>query len=119
MKRKYIWQIGLIIIITSIAAFSYNALSASGISLLAEPVIIEAGTDITLDQAYRLYREGDVIFIDSRSTHSFARGHIKNAINIPTRMRMDEIKNTLDMFQENQKFVAYCSGFSCSSRISF
>ena len=30
-------------------------------------------------------------------------------------MRMDEIKNTLSAFPENQMFVAYCSGSSCSS----
>ena len=115
MVKRYLWQVGLILAVTSIIALSYNTFSSSGISLLAEPLIIESGADITLEQAYRLYKSGDVVFIDSRSSTSFKRGHITNAINISTRMRMDEIKNTLSAFPENQMFVAYCSGSSCSS----
>jgi rhodanese-related sulfurtransferase len=115
MGKRHFLELGLILLMTFIIALSYNMLSDSGISLMAEPLSLEPGMELTLEQAYKIFKNGDAIFVDSRSTYAYEKGHIKNAIHISTQSRLEDVKRLLSVYQEDQKLVVYCSGSSCSS----
>ena len=115
MYKRYLLEISAILVVTFVVALTYNTVSSRGISLMAEPLELEPGAELTLEQAYQIYNRGDAVFIDSRSTYAYEKGHIKDAIHISASSRLEKIKNDLSTYAQDQKFVVYCSGSSCSS----
>jgi rhodanese-related sulfurtransferase len=68
---------------------------------------------LALEDAYNLYLNGDVIFIDTRDPVEYKDGHIKGAINLPFDWwddYWDEVRPLLDPEKEN---VSYCDGGDC------
>jgi rhodanese-related sulfurtransferase len=106
----------LILLAVSLAtALAYNAFSGNGIPLVQKPLELHPGSDISLREAYQLFREGQTLFVDSRSSNAFNNGHIQGAIDVSVRDTMDKIKNILSIYPVDKPIVCYCNGSSCSS----
>ena len=73
-----------------------------------EAYIIE---EISVDEAYELYKDEDYIFLDVRSQSEYDSGHIKGAVSIPG----GELSDRLDELPTDTPIVVYCSGSSCNT----
>jgi len=68
---------------------------------------------ITLTEAYNLYRQHKVVFVDARDPFSFEEGHIKGAINMypdEVAFRLAQLKA---MLSAESIVVTYCDGLQC------
>jgi rhodanese-related sulfurtransferase len=110
------------IIIMAVALFIavvFNSLRSSGIPLFgfsSAALIKEQQAkipEITLSEAYNLYRKNKVIFIDARDPLSYADGHITGAINIypdEASLHASSLKIKAD---QGFTFITYCDGPQC------
>jgi rhodanese-related sulfurtransferase len=67
---------------------------------------------INLEQAYKLYGMGGVLFIDARDEEDYASGHIKNSINVPFNA-FDKFVPRLFEVSKTRTIVSYCGGADC------
>lgn len=70
---------------------------------------------ITLEQAYKLFKQG-IVFIDARESEEYAEDHILNAISIPF-YEYDENAFKLDSIKKDKPVVVYCAGTDCDLSI--
>ncbi len=68
--------------------------------------------EITLEQAYRLYRQ-DIPFIDARVEQRYAASHIPEAINIPTAAGFQEKMKAASELDTAKTYVLYCNDDHC------
>jgi rhodanese-related sulfurtransferase len=116
MNLKIIaFQTFIIIIVSVLCGLIYNSISDKRISLNYEPLILESGSYLTIEQTYKLLNEGRSIFIDTRYKNEFEEGHIKNAINLPGMTAREELMNFLKSIPKDQQIVTYCSSPACNS----
>jgi rhodanese-related sulfurtransferase len=114
MKRKAL-QITVIICLSIICGLTYNALSNSRIPLIYEPLNLQSGAILTIEQTARLLTEGQTLFVDTRYKDEFEQGHLKNAINLPANATRDQILSFFEDIPKGQQIVIYCSSPSCNS----
>jgi rhodanese-related sulfurtransferase len=60
---------------------------------------------ITRDEAFRLYKAGQAVFIDVRSFDSFKTGHIKGALSIPG----SQLISRFDEVTPGKMVITYCA----------
>ncbi|MRR36833.1 rhodanese-like domain-containing protein, partial [bacterium] len=68
---------------------------------------------ITLDDAYTMYEQGKIRFIDAREPSDFAAGHLPGAVNIPVEKAEDHLAVFKSPGFSGKDFVIYCSGPEC------
>lgn len=74
-------------------------------------------TYITLAEAEQLFASQDAVFVDSRPSDLFQKGHILGALNIPFGEKKEkEILGQLDLPSE-KSLVVYCDGSECRSSV--
>jgi rhodanese-related sulfurtransferase len=71
---------------------------------------------ITLNQAYKLFKTGEVLFIDARDKWEFGDGHISGAINIPE-YNFDKSNPVLKTIPKDKTIVSYCDGDDCEMSV--
>ena len=71
---------------------------------------------ITLNQAYKLFKTGNVLFIDARDKWEFGDGHIAGAINIPE-YNFDKSNPVLKTIPKDKTIVSYCDGDDCEMSV--
>lgn len=74
----------------------------------------EAVGAIEIDEAWKRYQEGQVLFVDARSTSEYRPAHLPGAVNVPVESAgkgLDELERAVDSGKE---LVVYCSGPECS-----
>jgi rhodanese-related sulfurtransferase len=118
-------EAGRVVLLSVLLALTYNYFSPRGLPLLYEPKQIgwledqSAATDssepllIDINQAERIFREGNAIFIDARHEEEFILGHIEGAVCIP----MDDVEKNpgrLAAIPKNALIVTYCGGEDCA-----
>ncbi len=127
--KNWIVQIAVILLVSTIAAVTLNAVRDNGIAMIGNwpsrtasgegpitPPSAEEGDPlfITLDDAVAKYQAPDVIFIDSRDPADYEYARITRSINIP----FDYLDETWDAYiadslDPNAEYVIYCSGDEC------
>ena len=70
---------------------------------------------ITLDQAFKLFKQG-IVFIDARESEEYAEDHIKNAVSIPF-YEYEDNAFKLNSIKKDQPIVVYCAGTDCDLSI--
>ncbi len=70
-------------------------------------------SEISLEDAVRLYREKGAIFADSRHAADFAAGHIKGAVNLYTADQEAWLAEFLAATDPASVIVTYCDGADC------
>lgn len=113
--KKLSLHVLIIIIISIVCGYIYNSLSDNKIPLIYEPLNLESGSYLTIEQAYQLLTEGQTVFINARHQKDFERGHIKNAINLPRGTVREEIMKFLEPIPKDQQIVTYCDSPACDS----
>jgi rhodanese-related sulfurtransferase len=112
---KLILEGGLILTLSILSGFLFNSLSDEGIPLSTETIDIEPGSDISTEETYRIFLEGQALFLDARYKEEFVEGHIKNALNLPSRASRDEIETFLENMPKDRLIITYCSNPLCNS----
>jgi hypothetical protein len=71
----------------------------------AQPPPSDNAKRITADEAYELYKKGDVVVVDTRSEMPFKESRIKGAILIPA----GEILSKIDELPRDKMIITYCT----------
>ena len=80
----------------------------------AGPIAPAAGyAEISLDEAVRLFQEGDAIFIDARHAADYEAGHIKGARNLSAADQGAWMSDFLSTTDPATVIVTYCDGQEC------
>ncbi len=88
--------------------------------------IAELEADVTLGAMQGVHRlavpvakqafdQGDVVFVDARSTHAYEDGHIPRALHLPSHASADSLRQTLASYPADTRVITYCSGGGCRS----
>jgi rhodanese-related sulfurtransferase len=132
MKKNWILQIIIILVISTVTALTVNSIRTGGIALVGNwpirpstgegPIIppsAEAGDPpfVTLEDAVTLFQSPHIIFIDARDVEDYDYGHISGSINIPYDYLDEYWESVIDTLDRDREYVIYCSGGECESSL--
>ena len=69
---------------------------------------------INLGQAYALFQDGKVLFIDARPADEYAEIHIPKALNLPPKMLKNQAAEKMAGIAKDREIVVYCGQASCN-----
>jgi rhodanese-related sulfurtransferase len=72
---------------------------------------------VSLDQVYRLFQQGQALFIDSRPGEEYAELHIPGAINLPPEGLGESAPIPLAGIAQDRQIVVYCGQVSCDAAL--
>jgi len=114
--RKTLTRILVILGLAAVLGVGRNVLFPGGLTWQTAPREMGAADtlalEITLEQAYRLYRQ-DIPFIDARIEERFTAGHIPEAINIPAAGNFQQKMMAATELDTAQTYVLYCNDEHC------
>ncbi len=70
-------------------------------------------TEIDVEMAKTMWDMGQYLFVDSRSSVQFKRGHIKNSINLPWEEFEKYYPLVKDKLKSKPALIIYCAGEGC------
>jgi rhodanese-related sulfurtransferase len=109
MQHNVLRQIIIIILLVIVTGLLFNYFSGNGLPLIYNAPPSSDTNLISVGQAYLLYQQGQVLFIDTRYPQEFARGHIRQAVNVPARWSMDQIMAFFASISADRSLLVYCS----------
>jgi rhodanese-related sulfurtransferase len=68
---------------------------------------------VKADQVARLLDQPTVILVDARFPEDFDTEHLRNAINIPPILSLDECRGALDGVEQSKRILIYCQSNGC------
>lgn len=68
---------------------------------------------ITPELAYAKMQAKSLVFVDSRHPIEYAKGHIKDAVNVPNEFMVDYLDGFLNDYPPETILVVYCDGKNC------
>jgi rhodanese-related sulfurtransferase len=77
---------------------------------------------LNLAKAYKMYSEGEALFVDARIPQDYEYGHIAGAINLDFETDDDSVFNAhyerlLELADYNRPIVTYCAGTECDASL--
>ncbi len=118
--KKAIWQLPAILTLSVALGLGVNFFRPDGIPLvrhwntdIMEQKAAEGLRVIPLEEAVRLYREQQAVFIDARPQTFYAEGHIKGAVNLPWNRAEELFIDVLTPVPPEETVITYCDGISC------
>ncbi|MEK6569794.1 MAG: rhodanese-like domain-containing protein [Bacteroidota bacterium] len=129
--RRSLLEAGSIVLIGLGLGLAYNTFSSRGIDLVRKerqlvwssdttrtntPENPSRATLINIDEAYKIFREGNAIFVDARHEEEFKEGHIKGAISLPLK-KLEGNPDLVQGISKDKLIVTYCSGVECELSI--
>jgi rhodanese-related sulfurtransferase len=89
------------------------------LQVLETPPSYDATMDtlISLADAYNLFLQDNVIFLDAREPEDYRSGHIKGAINFPFEEWDDYWPEVEPKLHKDAEMVAYCGGLDCEASL--
>jgi rhodanese-related sulfurtransferase len=109
--RKAVWQVMVIIVVGLTLGISTNAVRHDGL-----PLLKPAKQDITvfsISDAWTLFRQGKVVFLDARELEAFQSVHLPGAVHVPPEAAMGQADRLKQLAGEGKMLVAYCDGQGC------
>lgn len=70
---------------------------------------------VSINHARELYDQGEVQFVDARSSGEYAKGHIAGALNLPFSEFSRGAPDAIDLLIPEFPVVVYCEGGDCDS----
>jgi len=121
----------LILVVSTIVAFSVNALSPNGIAIkgvwydnrhkveLEKPPSYDPKVDslLAMEDAFSLWESRQAIFLDAREPNEYAEGHIPGAINFPFEEWDQYWADIQTKIKPESKLVCYCGGLDCEASL--
>jgi len=114
MQQNIIYQAFLITILAIMTALIFNHFSSRGLPLINAEQPSPNFNPVSVKQAYSLFQQGRVLFIDTRYPEDFSKGHIPKAVNVPSKWSMDQIMNFFGAVSRDRSLLVYCSK-NCNS----
>jgi rhodanese-related sulfurtransferase len=125
--RKTAKEIIILLVVSIALAMLVNFLSPSGIALVGQwdtsQGVITASPSGTEEEkpeeinsvarAMEIFDNGNVLFVDARSSDNYEDGHIPGAISLPVGQFDEQIESLLNRYSSDQPIVTYCSGRTC------
>jgi rhodanese-related sulfurtransferase len=72
---------------------------------------------VSLEEAHKLWQEGQTLFVDARFSDEYAELHISKAINVPLE-NLSDIKNTGILgLPRDRRIVVYCARRQCHAAL--
>jgi rhodanese-related sulfurtransferase len=103
-------QAVIISVVVVVAGLVFNTLRSDGIPVIADAGTFRIQTDaefMKIEDARRLFDQGDVVFVDARDARIFSQEHIEGALNVPpARSGVDDISWLSDI---EANIVCYAS----------
>ena len=112
-------QAALLVIISLALGISFQAVRSDKIpwvgswtTLSVTTQSLQGAADISLSEAFALYRDHRALFLDARDPWSFEEGHLAGAVHIEPQ---DAGKQTAEIQKRagGRQIVAYCDGAEC------
>ena len=113
--NKTLKEILIIILLSALSALLYNTFFNDDYSLIYREIAFTPGQVLSSEEAFRLSRSPDVLFIDARPAEDYAAGHIKGALNLPVRSSRNQKMVFMQKIAKEQKIVVYCIDSGCPS----
>ncbi|MEW5807712.1 MAG: rhodanese-like domain-containing protein [Acidobacteriota bacterium] len=136
IKWKIILDALLIILVGAAVGFAYNYVRKDGLQVMKKwphpgeqdsTAVESSGTEtqdpaaepvfIDLDEAKKLFENGEAVFLDAREKEEYLEGHIEGSINVPYGWYLDKHPDISGMFDQGRVIVTYCSGTECEASI--
>jgi len=129
--NRSLQEAAAIAIVGIVLGIAYNAVSGRGIELIRKEHQLTWVSDsvqqsspaeapqpllINIDEAYRIFQEGNALFIDSRHEEEYLEGHIKGAISLPLKS-LEADPRLVQTIPKDKLIVTYCSGVECDQSI--
>ncbi len=125
--RKTAKEIIILLVVSIALAMLVNFLSPSGIALVGQwdtsQGVITASPSGTEEEkpeeinsvarAMEIFDNGNVLFVDARSSDNYEDGHIPGAISLPVGQFDEQIESFLNQHPPDALIVTYCSGRTC------
>jgi rhodanese-related sulfurtransferase len=74
------------------------------------------GLDISIPQAFVLFQQGGIMFLDARRKDEFEAGHVDGALLLSTEhFGRGTIPATIGVLDKTQPVVIYCGGGACDA----
>ncbi len=69
----------------------------------------------TLSDVRQAFQSGMAFFVDARKPEAFAKGHIKNALNLPSTAIFENIEVVIRNVPSTELVIVYCDGGNCEA----
>lgn len=109
---------GVVICMTALCMGLFvNAVSPHGLPLTGAVPVQDWGDveRIDLARAWKLFQQGNGMFVDARSEEEYNAGHIPGAMLLSSEMFDANIGSILSLIPLDTLIVTYCSGAACGS----
>lgn len=117
--RKYLIELILILVISSVSGFLFNLFSDNNINWFYEERVWQQGEILSAEQVLNLVKQRDAVFLDIRYEDEFQNGHLPGAIWVPTNASLDRKVEIVDSLDKDQLLVVYCNNEKCHSAKNF
>ena len=118
---KALRQALVIIVIAAALGLGTNTLRDDGIPLVqgwSQEALLRDDqgnqTDISLEEAARLFHEGGAVFLDARSGEEYLRGHIRGSRSLPLHEVDLMFEQAIGDVSPGTPLITYCDGEACS-----
>jgi len=122
--RRAIIQANLLLLISVIVAFSYNALSDNGINPFrrisgketvvdSEKAAKQEGIEVLTLEKFRNMREDGAVVLDARTEDEYERGHIPGALLFDYYQFPRYLEKNAPLLYAGGRIVIYCSSVTC------
>ena len=119
--RQALWQTLVVVVMAVALGIGTNALRTGGIPLVQDwspEALLRDGqgnrTDISLEEAARLFHEGGAMFFDARSKEEYLSGHIRGARSLPLHDADLLFEEAAGDLSPDTPLITYCDGEACS-----
>lgn len=129
--KRSVYEALSIILLGVVLGLVYNGVSGSGIDLVRKERQLAWSSDTTrqaaaqesprpfliaVDEAYKIFQEGNALFVDARHDDEYKEGHIKGAISLPLK-KLEANPGLLQSIAKDKLIVTYCGGVECELSI--
>lgn len=112
-------QATLLLLVGIAIGMAYHLVIPSGLSWFGNPESSasldakEGIEEISLDDAWSLYRQKGAVFLDARDPNTFWKGHIPGALNMPPPDAQHWVDDIRAFENDGKKIISYCDGEAC------
>ncbi len=117
---KAFWQVFAIFAIAGVIGLGYNQVRSDGLPLKRALNDEAAGNGISsgipaisIEEAVRLFKNNEAVFLDARSEEQYHEGHIPGAWSLPWENVEDQCFEVIDRLPWDKMIITYCDGVTC------
>lgn len=111
----------MIVGISIVLALVLNGLRRDGLTLPGDwsdeaRLTLDSGETlvISLNDARKLFEEGQAVFLDARPVEDYETGHIQGAVSLPWDSFDDRFESVMSEIDEQTTLITYCDGPTCN-----